>query len=77
MALNAANAADAARPKGGHFSASPAPKRHPLTATNRTRRSQPIPGSHGPISMPISSMLKSFHEMFGLARFAYGAEMTF
>ena len=65
MARNAADAAGSARPKGENFSASPAPKSPWLTGTNRTRRRQPPPGSRYLISLPISSMLKNFHEMFG------------
>jgi hypothetical protein len=65
MARNAAGAADTARPKSRNFSASPTPKSLSLTGANRTRRSQPHPGSRCLISLPISSMLKNFHEMFG------------
>jgi hypothetical protein len=66
MARNAADAADAARPMGENFSASLAPKSHAITGTNRTRRSQPPPGSHCLVWLPISSVLKHFHEMSGL-----------
>jgi len=41
------------------------PEKPSLTGTNRTWRRQPPAGSRYRISLPISSMLKNCHEMFG------------
>jgi hypothetical protein len=67
MARNVADAADAARPKGEIFQHHRPCEAPPLTGTNRTRRAQPDAGAPYPIWLFISSMLKNFHEMFGLS----------
>jgi len=67
MARNTADAARSARPKGENFSVSPRIFHGQVLGTNGTGWKSRTRYFNPPVSFINISILKNFHEMFGLA----------